>query len=48
MRKFQIVSLKIEIIKTCPNSKLSPKGTMGLKGLKPSLVFRNACAKEPY
>jgi len=30
MRKFQKVSIKIEAIGTCPNSKLSLKGTMGL------------------
>jgi len=33
MRKFQKVSLKIEVIGTYQNSKLSPKGTIGLQGL---------------
>jgi len=40
MRKFQKVSLKIEVIGTCPKSILSLEGTMGLQGLNiPLLKF---------
>jgi len=34
MKKFQKVSLKIEVIGTCPNSKLSPQGDNGLLEVK--------------
>jgi len=34
MEKSQKISLKIEFISTCPNSSMSPEGTLGPLGVK--------------